>query len=64
MNSEPDEIISYLENVLPQKIIDSNEDLKNCELIKCTATSAKSFDGFLSSLYQIVLRVEDKTSKR
>lgn len=56
--------MNYLENILPLKIIDNNDDLKDFAVIKCTATSGKSFDGFLSSIFLICLELEDKNTQR
>jgi hypothetical protein len=64
MSGESNKIKNYLEVVLPQKIIACNDELQNCEIIKCISTASNSMDGFLSSIFQLCVEVEDKTSKR
>jgi hypothetical protein len=64
MSGDSNTIKNYLENVLPPKIIANNDELKNYEVVKCTSTASNSLDGFLSSIFQLCIEVEDKTSKR
>jgi hypothetical protein len=61
MNSQ--RIKNYLENILPSKIVQHNPDMNNHSVVNCVATVSTSMDGFLSSIFQLKLEIEDKTSK-
>lgn len=64
MSKESNNVANYLEVILPPKIIANNDELKNCKVIKCTSTASNSLDGFLSSIFQLSLEVEDKITER
>lgn len=64
MSGDPEKVKNYLEVILPAKIIKNNVELNNCNIVKCISSASSSLDGFLSSIFQLQLEVEDKTSKR
>ena len=64
MTGAKDNVNHYLENILPVKVIENNDELKDCKIISCKATNSKSLDGFLSTIFLIHLVLEDKKSKR
>lgn len=63
MDDVSNNVLRYLENILPAKIIANNEELRNCNVVECKAKSGKSLDGFLSFIFQITLDLEDVTTK-
>lgn len=64
MTDISEDVTRYLETVLPQRVIQNNEEFASCHVIECVATSSKSLDGFLSTIYQIRLVLQDKASER
>lgn len=64
MTGVPANVNDYLETILPVRIIENNDEFKNCSIVKCTATNSKSLDGFLSTIFQVRLVLKDKLSGR
>lgn len=62
MTGASDNVESYVKNILPVKIVENNEEFKDCKVIECKATNSKSLDGFASTIFQIHLVLEDKKS--
>ncbi|CRL05479.1 CLUMA_CG018243, isoform A [Clunio marinus] len=59
MSAASEKVTNFLQNILPSKIIDNNEEFKGWNVVSCTASLIKSFDGFLSSIFEVSLILED-----
>lgn len=55
--SEVEAKIKFIENDLIQRIIESNEDLKNQTLIKKKVTASATLDGFMSTIIMVELEM-------
>lgn len=64
VDQNQEKAVRYLETILPLRIISNNHELKNSQVISCTAKSSKSLDGFLSCIYQVCLVLEDEITER
>ncbi|CAG9808590.1 unnamed protein product [Chironomus riparius] len=47
--------INFIENSLPKLILERNEELKNHDIVKCTATPNSQLDGFMAAIYSVEL---------
>lgn len=59
MESEGQRKLNFIQNVLPNLILERNEDLKNNVLINCTAEACSTLDGFMSAIYTVDLVLRD-----
>jgi hypothetical protein len=61
MADEGQNKLNFIQNVLPQLILEKNEDLKSQIVVKCSAEASASLDGFMSAIYTVdlVLKAQD-----
>ena len=47
--------LNFIEKVLPNLIVERNEDFKDYKVISCRAELNKHLDGFMSAIYDVDL---------
>lgn len=52
--------LDFIKNVLPRLIIESNNELRNCIVVSCSADDDTKTDGFMSSIFKVILVLEDE----
>lgn len=62
--SEVDVKIKLIQNYLIERIIESNDDLKNQKLIQQNVTSTSAIEGFTSSINMVELVMRCNLTKR
>jgi hypothetical protein len=60
--SEETRNLNFIENYLVKIILQHNEEIKDCEVISVKAASSSQFDGFMSSLYFLDLKLKHHVS--
>lgn len=55
--------INFTKNVLIQKIIDNNEELKNQKLVKYDIKTTDELNGFMSNILFLKLFMKDQNEK-
>lgn len=50
--------LNFIENVLPNLIVERNNDFKGFKVISCRAALNKQLDGFMSSIYDVDLTLQ------
>lgn len=50
--------INYIKNILSYKIIESNDEFKNKQLISCDVELPHNMDGFMSTIFLIKLTLK------
>lgn len=55
--------LSYIQNVLPQLILNYNDDLKDHTVLECIAEANNHLDGFMSSLFSVDLGLKNADGK-
>lgn len=57
-----EKINNFLKVVLPERVLQNNDEFRNYEVSNCVANRIETFDGFLSTLYNIELELKEKTT--
>lgn len=60
MADEGQKKLNFIQNVLPQLILERNEDLKSQTVVKCLAEACSQLDGFMSAIYTVDLVLKDE----
>lgn len=50
--------LNFIEKVLPQLIVKTNEEFKGYEVIRCRAEFNKHLDGFMSAIFEVQLTMK------
>lgn len=58
------EKLKFIENILPQLIIERNSDLQGQLVVKCTAEACSQLDGFMSAIYSVDLLLRNELTGR
>lgn len=56
--SEETRNLNFIQNYLTKIILQHNDEMRNCEIVDVKAASSSQFDGFMSSLYFLDLKLK------
>lgn len=56
--------LKFIQEVLPELILKSNEDLKGQSIVSCTAFANTQLDGFMSAIYSVNLLLKNRITGR
>lgn len=63
MVDERQKKLNFIEKTLPKLILERNEDLNQCNVVRCAAEACSSLDGFMSAIYTVDLVLKDPTGE-
>jgi hypothetical protein len=63
MSNEGQKKLNFIQNILPQLILETNADLKAHSVVKCTAEACATLDGFMSAIYTVDLVLKDPSGE-
>lgn len=55
--------LNFIQNFLVKLILQHNDDMRGNEIKECIAKSSSQFDGFMSSLYFLELKLKNEEEK-
>lgn len=55
--------LNFIQNFLVKLILQHNDDMRGSDVEECKAKSSSQFDGFMSSLYFLDLKLKNNAEK-